>query len=67
MHVNPDLHHQYALDRQQRLRDESAAHRLAERAPARTRIALFLRRTADRFDAATAPCGHVGHALTQRS
>jgi hypothetical protein len=66
MHLNPDLHHQYALDRQQRLRDEAAAHRLVDRAPARTRIACFLRRTADRLDAATAACGRTGKALTQR-
>jgi hypothetical protein len=43
MHLNPDVHHQYALDRQQRLRDEADAHRLADRMPTRTRIARFLR------------------------
>jgi hypothetical protein len=34
MHLNVDLHHVYALERQQRLRAEAAAHRLAE-APSR--------------------------------
>ncbi|HWL32235.1 MAG TPA: hypothetical protein VNP89_01415 [Gaiellaceae bacterium] len=67
MHVNPDLHHQYALDRRQRLRDEAAAHRLVDRVPPRIRIAQSLRRLANRLDAATAPCGHVGNALTQRN
>ena len=37
MHLNTDAHHQYALDRQQRLRDEAAAHR---RLPRRTRSRL---------------------------
>ena len=63
MNLNPDLHHHYALDRQQRLRDEAAAHRLAEAIPARTRIARLLRRATDRQHAA----GPVGKALTQRS
>jgi hypothetical protein len=67
MHLNPDVHHQYALDRQQRLRDEAAAHRLADRVPARTRLARFLRRATDRHDAAPAASGPVGKALTQRS
>jgi hypothetical protein len=67
MHLNPDVHHQYALDRQQRLRDEATAHRLADRMPTRTRIAQFLRRAADRPDAAPAAPGPVGKALTQRS
>ena len=66
MHLNLDVHHQYALDRQQRLRDEAAPHRLADRMPTRSRIARFLRRAADRPDAATAAPGPVGKALTQR-
>lgn len=67
MNLNPDLHHQYALDRQQRLRDEAAAHRLAERIPTRIRIARLLRRATDRQDAAPAASGPVGKALAQRS
>ena len=67
MHLNPDVHHQYALDRQQRLRDEAAAHRLADRMPTRTRLAWFLRRATDRPGAATAAPGAVGTPLTQRS
>jgi hypothetical protein len=67
MNMNPDLHHRYALDRQQRLRDEAAAHRLADRVPTHTRIVRFLRRAADRPDAATIASGRVGKALTQRS
>jgi len=67
MHLNPDMHHPYALDRQQRLRDEAAAHRLADRMPTHSRIARFLRRAANRPDAATAAPGQVGKALTQRS
>jgi hypothetical protein len=67
MNLHSDLHHHYALDRQQRLRAEAAAHRLAERIPARTRIARLLRRATDRQDVAPAPCGPVGKALTQRS
>ena len=47
MYLNPEQHHRYALDRQQRLRAEAAAHRLADREPARTRIARFLRLAAD--------------------
>jgi hypothetical protein len=66
MHLNPDVHHQYALDRQQRLRDEAAAHRLVDRMPTRTRVARSLRRAADRLDAATAASGRVGKALAQR-
>ena len=53
MHLNPHVHHQHALDRQQRLRDEAAAHRLADREPTRSRIARFLR-SADCPEAATA-------------
>ena len=67
MHFNADVHHQHALDRQQRLLAEAAAHRLADRDPARTRFARFLQRAADRPDAATAAPGQVGKALPQRS
>ena len=67
MNLNPDLHHQYALERQQRLRHEAAAHTLADRVPARTRIARLLRRAPDRPDEARAASGPVGKALTQRS
>lgn len=67
MNLNPDLHLDYALERQQRLRDEAAAHRLAERVPARTRVARLLRRATDQQDAAPAASGPVGKALTQRS
>jgi hypothetical protein len=60
MNVNPDLHHHYVLDRQQRLRAETAAHRLAKRFPAHTRITRLLRRATDRPDAAHAASGPVG-------
>ena len=61
MHLNLDVHHQYALDRQQRLRDEAAAHGLADRVPTRTPIARLLRRATDRPDA-----GQVCTPLAQR-
>ena len=67
MYLNPEQHHQYALDRQQRLQAEAAGHRLADREPTRTRIARLLRRAADCPDAATAATGPVGTPLTQRS
>jgi len=67
MNLNPDLHHLYALERLQRLRDEAAAHTLADRIPARKRIARLLRHATDRQDAAHATSGPVGKALTQRS
>ena len=54
MQLNTDLHYQYALDRQQRLRDEAAAHRLAGSTPVRTRVAGLFLRAADRLDAAVA-------------
>ena len=66
MHLNLDVHHQYALDRQQRLRNEAAAHRLADREPTRTRVARFLRGAADCPEAPTAASGGVGKPLTQR-
>ena len=61
MNFDPDLHHQHALDRQQRLRAQAAAHRLADRAPTRTPIARFLRRATDPPDAS-----RVRTPLTQR-
>ena len=67
MNLNPDLHHHYALDRQQRLRDEAAAHRLADRDPGThpDRAApAACNRPAGRGTAASGP---VGKALTQRS
>ena len=67
MNLNPDVHHRYALERQQRLRDEAAAHRLADRVPARTRIARLLRCAPNRQDAAPAASGPVGKALAQRN
>ena len=67
MNLNPNLHHHYTLERQQRLRHEAAAHRLADRLPARTRIARLLRCATDRQDAAPAASVPVGKALTQRS
>ena len=53
MNLNPDLVRKAALDRQQRLRAEAAASRLAS-VQARSRMAHFLRRAANRLDAATA-------------
>lgn len=67
MDLNPDVHHKYALDRQQRLRDEATAHGLADRMPTRSRIARLLRGAADRPDAAIAAPGQVGKALIQRN
>jgi hypothetical protein len=63
MNLNPNVHHHYALERQQRLRHEAAAHWLADRLPARTRIARLLRCATDRQDAAPAASGPVGKAL----
>ena len=67
MNLNPDRHHPSALERQQRLRDEAAAHTLADHVPARTRIARLLRCATDRQDAAPAASGPVGKALAQRT
>ena len=67
MNLNPNLHHHYTLERQQRLRHEAAAHRLADRLPARSRIARLVRRAPGRQHAAPAASGRVGKALTQRS
>ena len=51
-----DVHYRYALDRQHRLRNEAAAHRLVPTAPVRERLARLLCRVTSRFDAAPA-CG----------
>ena len=71
MIVNPELHHQYARDRQERLLGDAAASRLAgsisTRGFTRTRVALFLRRAADRLDAATAASRPVCGPLAERS
>jgi hypothetical protein len=56
MQLNTDVHYQYALDRQLRLRAEAAAHRLAASPPLRARLARLFCRAANRFDGATA-CG----------
>jgi hypothetical protein len=66
MQLNTDLHHQYVLDRQQRLRAEAAAHRLLDSTPARTRIAQVLCRAADRLDLRFVRC-RTRSALTERA
>ena len=63
--MNPDLHHQYALDRQQGLLADAAATRLAGSVPARSRILHLLRRSPVRPDSVT-PCGRVGGPLAER-
>ena len=65
MNWHPDLHHQYALDRQQRLLADAAATRLAGSVPGRSRILHLLRRSPARPEAAQ-PCGQVGRPLTER-
>ncbi len=65
MNFHPDLHHQYALDRQQRLLADAAATRLAGAVPARTRILHLLRRAPVRPEPAH-PCPPVGAPLTER-
>jgi hypothetical protein len=65
MNLYTDIHHQYALDRQQRLRDEAAAHRLAASPPPRARLAHLLHRTADRLE--TAVCGRPGCIAAEHS
>ena len=57
MHFHPDTLRQINADRQQSMLAAAAAERLADSPGTRTRLAQFLRRTADRIDAATAPCG----------
>ncbi len=57
MHFHPDTLRQINADRQQSMLAAAAAERLAGSPGTRTRLAQFLRRTADRIDAATAPCG----------
>ena len=67
MHFHPDTLRQINADRQQSMLAEAAAERLAGSPGTRTRLAQFLRRTADRIDAATAPCGpQLGSALAER-
>jgi hypothetical protein len=61
MQLNPDLHHRYALDRQERLLADATAHRLVAPTPVRARIAGALRGAADRLDAAL-PCGPAERA-----
>ena len=67
MTFHPDQLRQLTSDRQQQLRSEAAVHRLAGPLAARTRFAHVLRRTADRLDAATSPCGHVRRLLGART
>jgi hypothetical protein len=55
MHLSADLLSQLTSDRLQDRRAAAAAQRIAESAPARTRIARTLRRAADRLDTATSP------------
>ena len=66
MYFHPDQLHHIVSDRQRELRSEAATQRLAGIGSRRTRVALALRRAADRFDAATSPCAHVRRALAQR-
>jgi hypothetical protein len=54
MHLDTPLHHVSALERQQRLRAEAAARRLADLPSTRMRIALALSRAATRFETAHA-------------
>jgi hypothetical protein len=54
-----DVHYRYALDRQQRLRAEAAAHRLVSTTPVRQRLARLLYRVTSRFDAAPASGGRA--------
>ena len=63
MHFHPDALRQINAARQQDMLAEAAAQRLAGSPGTRTRLAQFLRRTADRIDAATAPCGQLGPQL----
>jgi hypothetical protein len=66
MHVHPDWLGQLASDHQHDLRTEAAAARLAASIPARSRVALFLRRLAGRPLVAPAPGGRVVSAVQQR-
>ena len=50
-----DLHLLYVLDRQQRLRDEAAAHRLTRTTPVTTRLARFLGLAKECVDCAVSP------------
>jgi hypothetical protein len=66
MHFHPDALRQINADRQQTMLAEAAAQRLTGSVGTRTRVAQFLRRAADRIDAATAPCGQLASALPER-
>ena len=66
MQLNPDVHHRYALDRQERLLADAAAHRPVARTRVCTRIANALRGAEDRLDAAL-PCGPADPALAERT
>jgi hypothetical protein len=63
MYPAPDFLLQTTQDRQQDRLAAAAVHRLVPSSPARLRIARTLRRTADRFDAATAAASPVRSAL----
>ena len=65
MQLSTDLPYQYALDRQQRLRAEAAAHRLARPTPIHTRFNRLLCRIATRYDLNLA-CNRSGTALPER-
>ena len=65
MNWHHDLHHQYVLDRQQRLLTDAAATRMAGSVPARTRILHLLRRPAHKPEAATPPV-RTARPLTER-
>ena len=67
MHSSPDLLQQLVADRRLALQAEAEAHRAAGSVGARTRVARFLRRTADRLDLATAAPCQVCRALPERS
>lgn len=66
MHLTSDIHHQYVLDRQQRLRAEAAAHRLVHPIPSRTRISRILCHLADRLDLSIGRC-RPGRTLPERA
>ena len=66
MNWPPDIQHQYAADRQQRLLAEADAARLVGggSTPARTRILRRLKRSPTRV-AAAPPCPPIGTPLTE--
>lgn len=65
MQLNPDVHHRYALDRQERLLADAAAHRPVTPTPVRRRIAGALRGADGRLGVAL-PCGPADPALAER-